>query len=83
VKWQKVITQTIIEALDPSIDWGPLMDLSSDCGTLRVLFLDWEFHIDLYCCESYMPLLKAGLLKITMTAHLTLDYILVMVDSLF
>ena len=27
------------------MDWGSLMDLSSDCRTLRVL--DWEFLTDL------------------------------------
>ena len=29
------------------MDWGPLMDLSSDCGTFRGLSPDWEFLIDL------------------------------------
>ena len=41
------ITQTILGALDPSLDWGPLMDHSSNCGTLRGLSSDWEFLMDL------------------------------------
>ena len=41
------------------MDWGPLMDLSSDCGTLRVL--DWEFLTDLsWTGGSHGPLLGLG-----------------------